>query len=358
MTNKQTSSRISSLAAKVLGGYEPTEAEIRSLAASALSQDEIKGSMIPNPIIPSEPMRNAVTKTSETANVQDTTLETEGRGQIASTDSATTGPEIHGKINAIGLKAATNKIRSACHRFAGVKLDPHIEGWLESSAYSVVRAYLDAIPAPAPQPEVAAEPVGMLNALKSADALIDDLIGAQYPNEIIAKLIDVIRSAIDKAEEAAEPARNADGELYRDLWKQSSSNVARVAKRANEYRTVAEQAYWLLAWSWQSHSLHAGKPFDMTAFAPEARDMMNSCEQNLFDALAALATPPVVEEAVKADQIAQLQLALVAWVNVAEMLADQPGMEAHFQDVADATLDVVDTARAALLAALNPPMGR
>lgn len=49
MTNKQTSSRISSLAAKVLGGYEPTEAEIRFLAASALSQDEVKGEATPAP---------------------------------------------------------------------------------------------------------------------------------------------------------------------------------------------------------------------------------------------------------------------------------------------------------------------
>jgi hypothetical protein len=47
-------------------------------------------------------------------------------------------------------------------------------------------------------------------------------------------------------------------------------------------------------------------------------------------------------------EVTQLQLALVSWVNVAEMLADQPGMEAHFHDVADATLDVVTAARAAL----------
>jgi hypothetical protein len=63
MTNKQTSSRISSLSAKVLGGYEPTEAEIKSLAASALSQDEVKGDV---PFgIPSNPMRGAVNKTSK-----------------------------------------------------------------------------------------------------------------------------------------------------------------------------------------------------------------------------------------------------------------------------------------------------
>jgi hypothetical protein len=41
--SKQTSSRISSLAARVLAGYEPTREEIEALAASALSQDETKG---------------------------------------------------------------------------------------------------------------------------------------------------------------------------------------------------------------------------------------------------------------------------------------------------------------------------
>jgi hypothetical protein len=40
---KQSSPRISSLAARILRGYEPTPAEVRSLAASVLSQDEAKG---------------------------------------------------------------------------------------------------------------------------------------------------------------------------------------------------------------------------------------------------------------------------------------------------------------------------
>lgn len=38
---KRTSDRVSSLAAKVLRGYKPTEAEILILAASCLSQDEV-----------------------------------------------------------------------------------------------------------------------------------------------------------------------------------------------------------------------------------------------------------------------------------------------------------------------------
>lgn len=48
------------------------------------------------------------------------------------------------------------------------------------------------------------------------------------------------------------------------------------------------------------------------------------------------------------EALKQAQLALIGWVNVAEMLADEPNMEAHFQDIADATLDAVEDARAAI----------
>lgn len=37
---KQSSPRLSTLAARVLAGYEPTRSEIESLAGSVLSQDE------------------------------------------------------------------------------------------------------------------------------------------------------------------------------------------------------------------------------------------------------------------------------------------------------------------------------
>ena len=43
MGTKETSPEMSSLAARVLGGYKPTEGEIKSMAASLLSQDETKG---------------------------------------------------------------------------------------------------------------------------------------------------------------------------------------------------------------------------------------------------------------------------------------------------------------------------
>ena len=43
MTHKQTSSRLSSLAARILNGYKPTDAELKSLAACVLGQDQTKG---------------------------------------------------------------------------------------------------------------------------------------------------------------------------------------------------------------------------------------------------------------------------------------------------------------------------
>ncbi|MCY4558948.1 MAG: hypothetical protein OXF79_21750 [Chloroflexi bacterium] len=43
MATKETSSAMSSLAGRVMGGYEPTIGEVRSMAASLLSQDETPG---------------------------------------------------------------------------------------------------------------------------------------------------------------------------------------------------------------------------------------------------------------------------------------------------------------------------
>jgi len=43
MAKKETSDRVSSIAAKVLKGKKPTAAEAKSLAGSVLSQDETKG---------------------------------------------------------------------------------------------------------------------------------------------------------------------------------------------------------------------------------------------------------------------------------------------------------------------------
>lgn len=43
MAKKQSSSKVSTLAGKVLGGKKATPAEAKKLAASVLSQDEKKG---------------------------------------------------------------------------------------------------------------------------------------------------------------------------------------------------------------------------------------------------------------------------------------------------------------------------
>lgn len=43
MPKKQSSSNVSTIAAKVLAGKEPTKTEAKKLAASVLSQDETKG---------------------------------------------------------------------------------------------------------------------------------------------------------------------------------------------------------------------------------------------------------------------------------------------------------------------------
>jgi hypothetical protein len=45
MTKKVTSPSVASLAGKVLAGQKPTPAQIKTLAASALSQDEPKRKM-------------------------------------------------------------------------------------------------------------------------------------------------------------------------------------------------------------------------------------------------------------------------------------------------------------------------
>lgn len=60
---------------------------------------------------------------------------------------------------------------------------------------------------------------------------------------------------------------------------------AQLAERGKPFIAAAEEAYWLLAWTWQSHLTGPGKPFDMSIFAPEARNMMTKAEQDLFDAL-------------------------------------------------------------------------
>jgi hypothetical protein len=55
-------------------------------------------------------------------------------------------------------------------------------------------------------------------------------------------------------------------------------------------RKVVQEAYWRLAYEWQSHMFDVPKkPFrvDMSLFAPEVYPMMGASERALYDALAA-----------------------------------------------------------------------
>lgn len=58
-------------------------------------------------------------------------------------------------------------------------------------------------------------------------------------------------------------------------------------------RKVVQEAYWYLAYQWQSHMFDVpGKLFrvNMSMFAPEVYPMMTKSEQELFNALAAYET--------------------------------------------------------------------
>lgn len=55
-------------------------------------------------------------------------------------------------------------------------------------------------------------------------------------------------------------------------------------------RKVVQEAYWRLAYDWQSHMFEVPKqPFrvNMSFFAPEVYPMMGRSDQQLYDALAA-----------------------------------------------------------------------
>jgi hypothetical protein len=55
-------------------------------------------------------------------------------------------------------------------------------------------------------------------------------------------------------------------------------------------RKVVQEAYWRLAWEWQSHMIDVPKqPFrvKMSFFEPEIYPLMNKADQELYDALAA-----------------------------------------------------------------------
>lgn len=73
------------------------------------------------------------------------------------------------------------------------------------------------------------------------------------------------------------------------------TDTTRDRNRALE--AVAEQAYWLLLWTYQSYAVKSWPPLDMTAFDPDAYGLMNRSEQQLYDALVHLSATPERREA-------------------------------------------------------------
>lgn len=80
-------------------------------------------------------------------------------------------------------------------------------------------------------------------------------------------------------------SNSANETIARSLVNAARRGRASERERSKAFKGAAEEAYWLLAWTWQSHLTGPGKPFDMSIFAPEARDMMTKAEQDLFDAM-------------------------------------------------------------------------
>lgn len=102
--------------------------------------------------------------------------------------------------------------------------------------------------------------------------------------EIIVKSVHEYPALLSALEaQAAELAEVR--QQYVDANEARIDAEAQLAERGKPFIAAAEEAYWLLAWTWQSHLTGPGKPFDMSIFAPEARNMMTKAEQDLFDAL-------------------------------------------------------------------------
>lgn len=93
----------------------------------------------------------------------------------------------------------------------------------------------------------------------------------------------VERFTITAAEQDPWVDADANGQWVR--YADCTALEAKLAERGKLFIAAAEEAYWLLAWTWQSHLTGPGKPFDMSIFTPEARNMMTNAERNLFDAL-------------------------------------------------------------------------
>lgn len=63
-----------------------------------------------------------------------------------------------------------------------------------------------------------------------------------WPHRILHEAADALLAQAAELAEARREARNADGDLYRDLWKASSKNVGRVCGTANRLRDQRDEA--------------------------------------------------------------------------------------------------------------------
>jgi hypothetical protein len=70
----------------------------------------------------------------------------------------------------------------------------------------------------------------------------------------------------------------------------ASLTMSRLEQERDAALKVAEAGYQYLAYTLQSHMFNQpSRPFDMSVFAPEAREFCNRSEQLLYDACAELA---------------------------------------------------------------------
>lgn len=123
-----------------------------------------------------------------------------------------------------------------------------------------------------------------LRAIADGRLMLNVRNGVTVPRSMLAKIADEFEAMSTAL--AAKDAELAEvRQQYVDANEARIDAEAQLAERGKPFIAAAEEAYWLLAWTWQSHLTGPGKPFDMSVFAPEARNMMTKAEQDLFDAL-------------------------------------------------------------------------
>lgn len=67
----------------------------------------------------------------------------------------------------------------------------------------------------------------------------------------------------------------------------AADEIERLRDELQAARKVVYEAYWNLAYRWQSHMFgdHPARPVEMRVFAPEAYKLMSRSDQELHDAL-------------------------------------------------------------------------